>query len=254
MLGQLSPVCRSPCSKWPNVRSVMTKGGGRAQRADRLSGSMKRLFSPPEESQNAKRPRPASPSTAHAVIISTSRSLKVTNIMTEPEKTSTDPSAGRSDKLVGHSRCTEGVFHDGGSKTTSVESVSSLSLHREDHDEKDPGFTLITEQKADKTKTNRSLHNSLDKDALTPQVQETSAPAMTPALQGGPEEREVHPDEKEAARTSKTVGGGDQEPAGGTGATCSLLHFYVYYHIFFCESKLKVVFVSLECQSTSRHV
>ncbi|XP_030580226.1 DNA replication ATP-dependent helicase/nuclease DNA2 isoform X2 [Archocentrus centrarchus] len=232
-LGQLSPICRSPRSKWPNVRSVMTKDGGIPQREDRWSASTKRLFSPPEESHNAKRPRTASPSTTDAVISPKSRSLKLTHTMTEPEKTptlSTDRSAGHSDKLVGHSGCTEVVLHD--SRST-IKSVSSLSLGQQrkpqdDHDEKDPGFTLIMEQKADEVKTNKNLHTSLDKDALNPHVHETSTPAVTPALQGGSEERVFHPDEKETTRTPKTVGDRDQETldqeqAGGTGAAPACL-------------------------------
>lgn len=195
----------------------MAKDGGKAKREDRMSGSMKRLFSPPEESHDAKRPRTTSPLTTGAVIMS--RSLKERNYITEPEKTPSLPtecSAGCYDKSVGHSQGTELILNDGRSAIISVQSVSSLSLGQEkkpqqEHDEQDSGFTLITEQTAAEAETSRKLHTSVEKDTPNAHVHETSAQAITPALHGGSKEREVHPNVKETIRTSKKVGDGDQK-------------------------------------------
>lgn len=232
-LGQLSPVCRSPRSKGPNLRRVMAKDGGKAKakREDRTSGSMKRLFSPPEESHDAKRPRTTSPLTTGAVIMS--RSLKERNSITEPEKTPSLPierSAGCYDRSVGHSQGTELILNDGRSAIISVQSESSLSLGQEkkpqqEHNEQDSGFTLITEQTAAEAKTSRKLHTSVEKDTPNALVHETSAEAITPALHAGSKEREVHPNVKETTRTSKKVGDGDQktqdqEQNGGTAPAC----------------------------------
>lgn len=195
----------------------MAKDGGKAKREHRTFGSMKRLFSPPEESHDAKRPRTTSPLTTGAVIMS--RSLKERNSITEPEKTPslpTERSAGCYDRSVGHSQGTELILNDGRSAIISVQSVSSLSLGQEkkpqqEHDEQDSGFTLITEQTAAEAETSRKLHTSVEKDTPNAHVHETSAQAITPALHRGSKEREVHPNVKETIRTSKKVGDGDQK-------------------------------------------
>ncbi|XP_008404057.1 DNA replication ATP-dependent helicase/nuclease DNA2 isoform X2 [Poecilia reticulata] len=56
-LCQRSPVCRSPSTKSIRVGRIMTEEGEVNKSANRLSGPFKRLFSPSEESQNAKKPR-----------------------------------------------------------------------------------------------------------------------------------------------------------------------------------------------------
>ncbi|KAK2854168.1 hypothetical protein Q5P01_006829 [Channa striata] len=56
-IGQLSPICRSPRSKGQSARRLMCSEGGKAKRVEGCSGSLKRLFSPPEEFHLSKRPR-----------------------------------------------------------------------------------------------------------------------------------------------------------------------------------------------------
>ncbi|CAJ1048869.1 DNA replication ATP-dependent helicase/nuclease DNA2 [Xyrichtys novacula] len=58
-LGHLSPICRNPRTKEQSVQRVKTEDGGQTKRKEGCFGSLKRLFSPPKESVNAKRPRTA---------------------------------------------------------------------------------------------------------------------------------------------------------------------------------------------------
>lgn len=54
-LGQLSPICRSPRSK--DVRRMVMEGGQKPKRELEYSSSVKRLLSPPQESNSVKRSR-----------------------------------------------------------------------------------------------------------------------------------------------------------------------------------------------------
>ncbi|XP_044065123.1 DNA replication ATP-dependent helicase/nuclease DNA2 [Siniperca chuatsi] len=213
--GQLSPICRSPRSKGHSVGSVMTKEGGKTKREEGCSGSLKRLFSPPQESHNAKRPR-----TANLAAQRTTLSPTATRPVIGPVKT---PHFS-SDQSEGHSRGTEEVFNDNKYKVMSLKSVSchyfgEQRKHKEGRDEKekDCGFTVITEEKA-----SGDPHTCLDKDT------QPSAQTIAPAMQKSVKEGEIDLNKKGATRTAMTSSNGnrdnvtssDQERAGGMMSAC----------------------------------
>ncbi|XP_070763238.1 DNA replication ATP-dependent helicase/nuclease DNA2 [Enoplosus armatus] len=224
--AQLSPICRSPRSKGQSVRSVMTKERGNTKREDRCSGSLKRLFSPPQESHNAKRPRTADPPGQRTALSPTGSNLKVARPVIGPLKT---PHFS-SNQFKGHSRGTGVVFNGNENKMMSLKSASCHSFgeqrkHEEGRDEKetDSGFTVITEQKTTEEKANGNPHTHLDKDTLTLTGQPT-AQTITPATQ----EREIDLKRNGATRTAMTSSNGDgdnvtssdQERAGGMPSAC----------------------------------
>ncbi|GLD58312.1 DNA replication ATP-dependent helicase/nuclease DNA2 [Lates japonicus] len=218
-IGQLSPICLSPCSKGLSVQRLMTK------REEGCFGSVKRLFSPTEESHNAKRPRTG--------ISPTGSNLKVT--MTEKTPLfSSEQLEGQSERRDGHSRGTEVVFNDSRNTTKSV-SCRSLRGHRKrqeerDEDERDSGFTVITEQKAAEVKTNGNPHTLFNKDThtLTAHVHKSSAQTIAPEVQRSAKEGQGDLNKEEATRTAMTSPNGDkdevpsshQERGGGMTSAC----------------------------------
>ncbi|XP_023137538.2 DNA replication ATP-dependent helicase/nuclease DNA2 isoform X2 [Amphiprion ocellaris] len=217
-LGQMSPICRSPCSKGQSLRRLMAEEGGRSRREDRWSGSIKRLLSPKEESNHAKRPRTANPSPPTTVINPTGSSVKGTRAVMDPVKAphlSSGQSADQSERLIVHCRDTEVVLSDK-NVTVSLTSGFCQALgekrkHEEEQDKKDSCFTMITEQKVSELKTNGNLHTGLDKDSdgLTADVHQPSAPTLTPA----PTDGEDDLNEKESTRAP--VSDGDRDEAAG---------------------------------------
>ncbi|XP_053174097.1 DNA replication ATP-dependent helicase/nuclease DNA2 [Scomber japonicus] len=200
--GQLSPICRSPRSKGPSVRRVMTEGGLRAKKEEGCSGSSKRLFSPPEESQNAKRPRTVN-SLAQRTESPIANNINVTRPVIEPLKKqhiSNDQSERSEGQTFGlsSSRASEVVFNDN-RKNTTVHNKSINSLREQvqrqeerDKDEGASGFTVITEQKAAEGRASERPHACLDKHThtLTAHIHKPNAPAVTPAPQRSPKEGE----------------------------------------------------------------
>ncbi|KAF0043314.1 hypothetical protein F2P81_004651 [Scophthalmus maximus] len=199
---QLSSTGLSPHCKGQSVR--------RRKREERCCGSIKRLFSPPEESHDAKR--------ARTVVTPTGSDQKVTRSVIGLEKEprfSLDQSEGQPERSKGHSRGAEMVFNDSRNTTASLRSEG----HRIHWDkvEKDSEFTVITEQKVGEVKINRNLHIRLDQDShkLTSNVHKPSAQMISPAPQG-----EADLNQTEATRTAMTrsnrdkVPPSDQEQAG----------------------------------------
>ncbi|KAM9408304.1 uncharacterized protein KZ484_026191 [Pholidichthys leucotaenia] len=111
-LGQLSPICHSPCSKGPSIRRRMTEKGGRSKRTEGYSTSMKRLFSPPKESFNAKRERTESLSPPENVISPTGSSLNVTGTLKTPQ-ISSHQSADQSESTQNVTPALEGNLKNG---------------------------------------------------------------------------------------------------------------------------------------------
>ncbi|XP_071344217.1 DNA replication ATP-dependent helicase/nuclease DNA2 [Trachinotus anak] len=211
-IGQLSPICLSPHSKGLSVRRLITK------REEGCTDSRKRLFSPPEESHNAKRPR--------TMISASGSNLKVTKSAIGHGKTacfSSDQLKGQSERSDDHNRGTEVVFNDSRNTTMSLKSVSCQSLggnrkHQEenDEDERESGFTVVTNGNR-RTRLNEDTHT------LRAQVHEPRAQTITPAPQRSAKEGEAHLNKEEAARAAMTLPNGDrdnvpssnQEQAGG---------------------------------------
>lgn len=176
----------------------MTEGGLRAKKEEGCSGSSKRLFSPPEESQNAKRPRTAQRTESPIV-----NNINVTRPVIEPLKKqhiSNDQSERSEGQTFGlsSSRASEVVFNDN-RKNITVHNKSINSLREQvqrqeerDKDEGASGFTVITEQKAAEGRASERPHACLDKHThtLTAHIHKPSAPAVTPAPQRSPKEGE----------------------------------------------------------------
>ncbi|XP_041839063.1 DNA replication ATP-dependent helicase/nuclease DNA2 isoform X2 [Melanotaenia boesemani] len=191
--SQLSPICRSPCSKGLRRSN---------KREDRLSGSLKRLFSP-EKSHNAKRARAADLSPPRAMLSSTGNCLKVMRPLTGPVKIS--PLS----RDMGHSQGVEVDCNRSRRTLISQQSFSGHSMggqrkYEGERGKKDPGFTVITELKAAEKKANCL---DIDMCPVAPNVHEPSA-TITPALQG-----EVKLKEKETTRMPIKDGDGDMRTA-----------------------------------------
>lgn len=176
---QLSPICRSPRYKEPGVRGVMTSEGGGPGREEGASGSLKRLFSPPEVSHLAKRPR----------------------IVFRPTGCNQKPVP---DLPEGHCQATDLGFND--SRTLRPVNCHSLGELRPE-DETGSGFTVITEQKAAETKS--SSHLEKDARSVASCVRELAAP----------QRHEDEPNGTEVTRATMTSDGdgvtSDQDQAAG---------------------------------------
>lgn len=204
-VDKLSPICLSPRSKGLSVRTLISNERGRAKREEGCTDSRKRLFSPPEESHNAKRPR--------TVLSPAGSSLKVTRSVIGREKT---PHVSGDQR---HSRGTDVVFNERKTTTTSLKPVSrhSLEKHQEkrEEDENNSGFTVITSGEP---------HTRLpvDSHTLAAYVHKPTAQTITPAPQASPREGAASPEETETTTTALTSHNGDnvplsnQEQAAGT--------------------------------------
>lgn len=166
-VGQLSPVCRSPSSKGPKLRHVLTKNEERTKKAHRLSGPLKRLFSPPEESHSAKRVKNKNSPLKH-VISSTTGGLKVvkpTDPVNTPQRCSDQPD-GSSETLICQS---PGKTED---RTTSRNAAVPHSMGAQRKLQEEEGnaecdFTVITELKAAEAQTREDLQSCTDDDIST---------------------------------------------------------------------------------------
>lgn len=161
--------------------------------------SVKRLISPPQESQHAKRSRNANP------LAQMGSSL----IVMRPVKT---PHFFR-DQPEGHSGGTEVVINDNGNKMTSLESVWKSDTEVKNKNERDSGFTLITEQKATKAEAseNPNTHLDMDTHTLTAHKHRHSEKAITYTMQRNAEEVETDPNKRGVISTAKSSSKGNQD-------------------------------------------
>ncbi|XP_068614155.1 DNA replication ATP-dependent helicase/nuclease DNA2-like [Brachionichthys hirsutus] len=156
--GQLSPVCRGPRPKGQSVRRAISKGSGKGMSEVGCSSSIKRLISPSQESNNAKKKRPANPLAEPDVF--TGSNLKATR----PLIGCLNTPLFSGDQSVDCCRDNEVVLEDNKSIMPSVESA-----WMEDETEKDCGLALIgTEQKATDPKDCQIAHTHLDEITRTP--------------------------------------------------------------------------------------
>ncbi|XP_037603168.1 DNA replication ATP-dependent helicase/nuclease DNA2 [Sebastes umbrosus] len=221
-LGQLSPICRSPRSRGQSARRVMTKDGGTTKREDGWCGSVKRLISPPQESQNAKRTRNANPQAQRTALSPAGNNLKVTRPVIGLLKT---PHVS-SDQSEGHSRSTEVVFND--NKNSFVEQRKHQK--ERDENERESGFTVITEPKTTEATASGNPHTRLEEDThiLTAHMHKPCAQTITSAMQRSTKEGEIDLNKAgtttTAMRSSKgdreNLTSSDQERAEGTTSAC----------------------------------
>lgn len=205
-------------------------GGGTTRREDRFSGSLKRLFSPPEQSQNSKRPRTGNPSPPRAGISLAGSSTKGLRPLNRPLKTPcllSEKSTRQSESLTDDSRGVGVDFNDTRNTLMSVQSVCGRQIKRqEEQGKKDSSFTVITELKQTEPKTNSNLHSSLSKDTCTvaARTHEPSAEVAKPAPR-----KEFGLKEQETTKTLVTDGdenkrtSSDQKQVGGTDMFCFLV-------------------------------
>ncbi|XP_074522207.1 DNA replication ATP-dependent helicase/nuclease DNA2 [Halichoeres trimaculatus] len=198
-LGQLSPICRSPRSKGQSVLRVKTEESEQVKRDGGFSGSQKRLFSPPQEPLNAKRPRTANLPAQISALSPIGNKLNATRPII-------------------------------GSLKTPLLSTDQSDAHQRKHQEqkdknkKDSCFTVITEQKAAEAKASKNQH--------TPTLQ-AGAPTITNTTRRivkgaeadlNSKQEEMGPENTEAAitsnRGSNQVPPSDQQPAGGVMSGC----------------------------------
>ncbi|CAG5854382.1 unnamed protein product [Menidia menidia] len=209
-LGQLSPISRSPRSKGQRVRRIMNGVVGPTKREDGLSGSLKRLLCPPDESLNAKRARAASSSPPRAAGSSTGSGLKAEvppAISVSTPHLLNQQSTGQNESAAGHSRDAEIDFSSRRSTAISHRPVSALSMERPD--QSDSGFTALTETKAAEVKAKH-----LDEYTCTVALHQPKASAQNvpPAL-----EETTRALMKAGERALKTS---EQQQAGGTDTSC----------------------------------
>ncbi|XP_029354201.1 DNA replication ATP-dependent helicase/nuclease DNA2 [Echeneis naucrates] len=191
--GQLSPICRSPQSKGWCAQGLMSSEGGRNKRKDGCTDARKRIFSPPKQSHNAKRPR-------------TMINQKATNNMIGHEKTpyiSRDQLKEQSERSEDHSPGTEGHFNHSRNTMSPLKSVSCHSLgghkHQKAREEEkgDSGFTVITSGNP-QTCLEDDTHKFIAH-LLKPRSQ-----TVTPAPLRPVKDEEVDPSKKDIIRTANT--------------------------------------------------
>uniref|UniRef100_A0AAQ4R859 DNA replication ATP-dependent helicase/nuclease DNA2 n=1 Tax=Gasterosteus aculeatus aculeatus TaxID=481459 RepID=A0AAQ4R859_GASAC len=183
-LCQLSPICRSPRSRGQSARIVMTQEGRKTKREEGCSGSVKRVISPPQDSNDAKRRRNVDVHAQRTAHCPSGSDLTVAGPLIGVSKTP---------HLLGDQReRSEG--HSGGVDVVFNENKDDFAEQRND-DAKDCGFTGITEQKAAQVQDTRALTAHAHKPrAQTPTTAATkrsepearaTVTAMTPSSETG---------------------------------------------------------------------
>ncbi|XP_034043244.1 DNA replication ATP-dependent helicase/nuclease DNA2 [Thalassophryne amazonica] len=165
-LIQRSPVCQRSCSKGKMMQRMSSVDGGAGPQS-----SLKRLFSPPELSVNAKRQRTSSTETQKTAVSTACTSQD----LTRPANGSVKDTCVSSDtsQAKGHSERIEDQSF-GQNKLTDInderKSISHHSLgqhdkHQERSEEDDRSvFTAIVEHKVTEEETNRKPNTLLDAD------------------------------------------------------------------------------------------
>lgn len=198
----------------------MIEDGGKTKGVEGCSSSIKRLISPPQESNNAKKPRTINSPAKRTLLSPTSVKLKVTRPMIGPLKTS---HFSRKEP-EGHSRGTEVVSNDNRNKMLSLKSVWKRDMKEGAKNGNDSGFTVITEQKATEAKASGNPHTHSG-NTLTAHTHKPVAQTITPATHTS---GEMDLNKRGATGTAMTSSNGDednatssdQRQAGGT-----LIHF-----------------------------
>lgn len=221
----LSPISRSPSAKGLKLQK-MTENGRKNKRENRLSGPLKRLFCPPEESHTAKRVR----SSPKIVINSTEVSLKGERPLADPVRTP-QLNSDQSESLTGKSGGTTVNLTKGKNSVISPPSVSDHLVgeqrKQEEEESAKSDFTVITELKADETKASRNLQRCLDEDTST--VGACAQPAT------GKLQQEDVLKVKQSTRTLETDGDADNRTSSGQEQTTGI------------PCHLKYIFLSFEC-------
>ncbi|KAF7669381.1 hypothetical protein LDENG_00193020 [Lucifuga dentata] len=209
--NQLSPICRSPHSRRPSLRRLMTGEGERIPRF----GSLKRLFSPPNESHSTKRPRNACAQAQRPVTSPTANSLKV-------RRPTVDPVNQRSEDWslkLSFSGAKHVGLNDNRQKETLLKPVSSQQQEKSTEDKKDSLCTLITEQNntEEQSSGETHIHTNVDTDTHTAHpckadthsldVDKPSTHAAIAALQIRVQEVSIN--KEEAIRTPMVSSDGD---------------------------------------------
>ncbi|XP_040025069.2 DNA replication ATP-dependent helicase/nuclease DNA2 isoform X1 [Gasterosteus aculeatus] len=202
-LCQLSPICRSPRSRGQSVRIVMTQEGRKTKREEGCSGSVKRVISPPQDSNDAKRRRNVD---VHA--------QRTAHCPSGSDLTVAGPRIGvsKTPHLLGDQReRSEG--HSGGVDVVFNENKDDFAEQRND-DAKDCGFTGITEQKAAQVQDTLALTAHAHK----PRAQ---TPTTAATKRSEPEARATVTAMTPSSETGAHVTSGQQAGADkGTTASC----------------------------------
>ncbi|XP_062417774.1 DNA replication ATP-dependent helicase/nuclease DNA2 [Pungitius pungitius] len=194
-LCQLSPICRSPRSRGHSARVVMTEEGGNTKREEGCSGSVKRVLSPPQDSNIAKRPRNVN---VHA--------QRTTRCPSGSDLTVARPGIGvlkTPHFLSDQSERSEG--HSGGVSVVFNENKNDFAEQQERRNDNatDCGFTGITEQKAAQVQ---------DAHPLIAHAHKPSAQtARTPATKRSEREGEIYLSKARATVTAMTSSNKDGE-------------------------------------------
>lgn len=206
-LGQLSPICRSPRSKGLRMQRATTEEGRRTKREDGWSGPLKRLLSPHEESQKAKKPKNIISLSSLAPMSNPSgRSLKPAVPAASIEKKSSSKSNGP----LQHSRGAEAHFNPSRNILMQLNRVSGHHLEEKQmsvEDKRNLGFTAITEQKSPE------MRSECNQQRLTDRGAEVSAPTVIQALDEKAvlnEKETTEPSEGGCEKTSES----DQQQSG----------------------------------------
>uniref|UniRef100_A0A8C7Y3M3 DNA replication ATP-dependent helicase/nuclease n=1 Tax=Oryzias sinensis TaxID=183150 RepID=A0A8C7Y3M3_9TELE len=180
-LGQLSPICRSPSSKGQRIKRSRNGKGESTKLGGRLSSSLKRLFSPPEDSCMAKKAR--IDSLQEAAVQAPGSSQEELQPLRPFVKALSGDQPNKSPLQMSSDRV-----------------MVEQQEHQEEQDRRESNFTVITEMKTAEVQMSRNLHRGLQ-NACTPFTggQESSANTPFPVKD---------PKEKETTRTQET----DEDP------------------------------------------
>lgn len=203
-LGQLSPICRSPSSKSQRIKRLSNEKRGSTKLDGRLSGSLKRLFNPGEDSYMAKKARMVNDSM---------------------QKSSVQVSGSSQEELQPFSNFLKVLSDDKTNKSTlqisSDRNMKDQRKHQEEQGRKDSSFTVITEMKAAEGQTKKTFHCSVQ-NACIPFSSGKESSTKVPV-------KEVEPKEKYTTTTQemdedKNKKSTDQEHAGAAGASFYTTH------------------------------
>lgn len=196
-LGQRSSICRSPRSKKQSVWRAKTEESGGIKKDERFPGPQKRLFSPPQESVNAKRLKSANSPVHIRPLSPNGNKLNIARPVIGSPKT----------LLLSNNQSEDQKKHQ----------------EQKDPNKKDSCFTVITEQKTAEKKADKNPHTLL----------QAGAPTITNTTKRNVKGADVNVNNKqdetsfgntEAAITSNgdcnRVTPSDQQPAGGTVDVC----------------------------------
>ncbi|RVE74639.1 hypothetical protein OJAV_G00024120 [Oryzias javanicus] len=204
-LCQLSPICRSPSSKGQRMKRLSNEKRGSTKLDGRLSGSLKRLFNPPEDCYMAKKARMVNDSMQKSAVQGPGSSQEALQPFSNFVKALSDDQTNKSTLQIGSDRL-----------------MVDKRKYQEEKDRKDSGFPVIIEMKKAEGQTNKVLHRRLQ-NACIPFIsgQESSSNIPCPVKEVEQKEEDTTTQEMNEDKNKKST---NQEHTGAADAASASTH------------------------------